>query len=155
MNNYEKKIDALIDALGFDCVGGEITAGDLIDNRKSSSVYSTKEMKELYPGKHMETRSFGGNWIVSEPVTDYKLTKRVKQSKEDLIIEMCQEIFEHSEKIKNNVIEITLDGLRVTFDKDTESLSINNKLSVQDVISIMECNDIDLQDIDMAFNWRK
>lgn len=76
MNNIEKKLDALIDALGFDVRSGEVTAGDLIDNRKSSAVYSTKEINELYPNKHIVTEHFSGRWIVSEPVADYKLTKR-------------------------------------------------------------------------------
>ena len=76
MNKIEKKLDALIDALGFDVSPGEITAGDLIDNRKSSRVYSTREIRELYPNKHIVTECFGGKWIVSEAVTDYKLTKR-------------------------------------------------------------------------------
>lgn len=76
MNNIEKKLDALIDALGFNVETGEITAGDIIDNSKSSAVYSYKEISQIYPGKHMETECFGGNWIVSEPVADYRLTKR-------------------------------------------------------------------------------
>lgn len=75
MNNCEKKLDALIEALGFDVEKGEVTAGDLITRMYSSSNYSTKEIKELYPNKHIVTECFGGKWVVSEPVTDYKVTK--------------------------------------------------------------------------------
>lgn len=155
MNN-DKLLRAFIEASGFEIEESSTTAGDLIDNGKSSALYSTIEIKRLYPNKHVETECFGGNWVVSEPTASYKVTKKnVKQPKEDLIIEMCQEIFKHSEKIKSSVTEIALDGLRVTFNKESESLSINSKLSAQDIISIMEYSDIDLQDIDMAFNWRK
>lgn len=79
MSNTDKLLRALIDALGFKVESGDINAGDLIDNSRSSGVYSTKEINQLYPNKHIVTEHFGGNWIVSEPSIDYKVTKKKPQ----------------------------------------------------------------------------
>ena len=76
MTNEMKLLKAFIEASGFDVEEGDVTAGNLIDNRKSSAVYSTKEINQLYPGKHIECPTFGGNWVVSEPIADYKVTKK-------------------------------------------------------------------------------
>ena len=78
----DKLLRAFIEASGFEIEEGDVTAGNLIDNRKSSAVYSTKEIKQLYPNKHVCTESFGGNWIVSEPVTDYKVTKKPERNEQ-------------------------------------------------------------------------
>ena len=80
MTNIEKKLDALIDALGFDVEVTEIALeGEIIDARRSSAIYSSAEMRELYPNKHLACPVFGGYWVVSEPVNSIKLTKRDKQ----------------------------------------------------------------------------
>lgn len=81
MDDISKKLDALIDALGFDIEQGAISAGDVIDIGKSSAVYSSMEMRELYPNKHLDCPVFGGNWVVSEPVSEIKLTKRADKYK--------------------------------------------------------------------------
>ena len=76
MNNTDKLLRAFIEASGFEIEEGKVTAGDLIDRSYSSASYSTKEMKQRYPNKHLDTECFGGKWIVSEPVIEYKVTKK-------------------------------------------------------------------------------
>ena len=76
MNNTDKLLRAFIEASGFDVKDGAVTAGNIIDSRKSSAVYSSADIRRLYPGKHIDCPEFGGNWIVSEPVTNYKVTKK-------------------------------------------------------------------------------
>lgn len=94
MNNTEKLLRAFIEASGYEAEETPII------------------FKSVTDGSVVQTG------------IDYKVTKKVDQSKEDLIIEMCQEIFKHSGKIKNNVTEIKLDGLCITFDKVTGELLI-------------------------------
>jgi len=74
MDNTEKVLRAFIEAQGYEIEAAKISAGELID-RRSSCEYTTVEIKEMYPGKHIECKTFGGDYTISEPVTDYKVTK--------------------------------------------------------------------------------
>jgi len=108
MKNTDKLLRAFIDAMGYEVEEGDVTAGNLIDNRKSSAVYSTKEIKQLYPNKHVCTESFGGNWIVSEPVTDYKVTKSGKDNR----------LMNDTSKTLNNRLEVSVKANKDLMDKN-------------------------------------
>lgn len=100
MNNTEKLLRAFIEASGYD-------------------IEETSREERVWVGVYD-----GEEVTIPQDVVDYKVIKKIEQSKEDLIIDMCQEIFKHSEKIKNNVTEINLGALRITLDKVSGELSI-------------------------------
>ena len=104
MNNTDNLLRAFIEASGYEIEEGDISAGEPIDCSCSSATYSTMEIKSLYSGKHIDCPNFGGNWIVSEPVIDYKVTKKLDKLYDGVSLDqLIRNVFElshanHSEK---------------------------------------------------------
>jgi len=103
MDNCEKLLRAWLKCEGYEIEDGAISAGEFIA-RRSSCEYTTVEVNEMYPGKHIECKTFGGDYIISEPVTDYKVTKKPIEANDGLKV-LCQSIVDtHKHEFGESVL---------------------------------------------------